>query len=59
MYLMTLEKRRDLFYERPDIVEKLIRRLQFYHNSSVKVTYPSGTSKWNPPRLKGVILPWM
>ena len=49
----------DLFFERQDIVVKLLERLKFHCNNSVAVSYPPPTSKWNPPRLPNVVLPWM
>ena len=49
----------DLFFERQDIVVKLLERLRFHYNNSVAVSYPRPTSKWNPPRLHNVVLPWL
>ena len=52
-------EKKDLFFKRPDIVEKLLQRLRFHYNNSVEVEFPDFERKyWTPRRLHNVILPW-
>ena len=54
-----LEEHNNLFFNNTKVVKMLLKRLEYYSRDAVIAYYPPKSNNWNPPKLKGIVLPWI